>query len=182
VHAPAFTVPCIHLMARCRLALAYARANAHSSQRICTPTHMHANAHARQRTCTHASKHATHNIICYPARALCPDFLACARRALHPSSHFQACLLSLSPSSLMLTLATINRLSTSCFSQSNCASSIPALSDFGALTALVVFCNYLLCALGLPAVLSLWWRFVRPLELKIASLFFTVGCPRREAS
>jgi len=47
---------------------------------------------------------------------------------------------------------------------SNVVSEIPALFDFGLLTALIVLANYLLVLTLTPAMLSLWWRFVMPAE------------------
>ena len=55
-------------------------------------------------------------------------------------------------------------LTSACAFAANAVSEIPALYDFGVLTALIVVANYLMCITMTPCILSLWWRFVYPAE------------------
>eukprot|EP00039_Didymoeca_costata_P010145 m.136049 g.136049 ORF g.136049 m.136049 type:complete len:2274 (-) comp14722_c0_seq4:389-7210(-) len=58
----------------------------------------------------------------------------------------------------------------------NTLSEIPALSNFGALTALVIACNYFVLLVLIPNVLCFWWRFIYPGERYISQLFWSC-CP-----
>ena len=60
----------------------------------------------------------------------------------------------------------------------NTLSEIPALSDFGLLTALVISSNYVLLVLVIPATLGFWWRYVKPIEDGVAvGLKWLICCP-----
>lgn len=50
----------------------------------------------------------------------------------------------------------------------NTLSEIPALADFGLLTALIIGSNYVLLLLVIPATLCFWWQYIEPTERRIA--------------
>ena len=60
----------------------------------------------------------------------------------------------------------------------NTLSEIPALSDFGLLTALIISSNYVLLVLVIPATLGFWWRYVKPVEDRVVVVLkWLIWCP-----
>lgn len=58
----------------------------------------------------------------------------------------------------------------------NTLSEIPALSNFGLLTALVISANYVLLVLLIPPVLGFWWKYIEPTEAKVLAAIMRVCC------
>eukprot|EP00041_Stephanoeca_diplocostata_P037339 m.1407419 g.1407419 ORF g.1407419 m.1407419 type:complete len:1419 (+) comp25018_c0_seq4:288-4544(+) len=58
----------------------------------------------------------------------------------------------------------------------NTLSEVPALSNFGLLTALVIASNYFLLILVLPPTLAFWWTYLEPLEAKVLGGIKAVVC------
>ena len=60
----------------------------------------------------------------------------------------------------------------------NTLSEIPALSDFGLLTALIISSNYVLLVLVITATLGFWWRYVKPIEDRVVVVLkWLIWCP-----